>query len=41
MLGTVIYFDLGNTLVFGPANNKEPFTDALEIWNALFRRYPG
>lgn len=32
----VIYFDLGNTLVFGPAGNKQPFPDAAatieELW---------
>jgi len=36
MSAPVIYFDLGNTLVFGPADNRQPFDDAVstieELW---------
>ena len=36
MSAPVIYFDLGNTLVFGPTGNKQPFDDAVatieELW---------
>ncbi|MCP4285553.1 MAG: HAD hydrolase-like protein [Gammaproteobacteria bacterium] len=36
MNAPVIYFDLGNTLVFGPTSNKQPFDDAVttieELW---------
>lgn len=36
MSAPVIYFDLGKTLVFGPANNRQPFDDAVstieELW---------
>lgn len=36
MSAPVIYFDLGNTLVYGPTNNKQPFDDAVatieELW---------
>ena len=47
----VIYFDLGNTLVYGPAENRQPFDDAVatieELWKRGYRigllsdQYPG
>ncbi len=37
----VIYFDLGNTLVYGPSGNKQPFGDAVatveELWLRGYR----
>lgn len=34
----VIYFDLGNTLVYGPAGNKQPFDDAVDTITELWWR---
>ena len=38
MPAPVIYFDLGNTLVFGPTGNKQPFDDAVATIEALWLR---
>jgi hypothetical protein len=38
MSGTVIYFDLGNTLVFGPPGNEQPFDDAAATIEDLWWR---
>lgn len=38
MPAPVIYFDLGDTLVFGPAGDKQPFDDAVATIEALWLR---
>ena len=38
MKGTVIYFDLGNTLVWGPADNRQPFEDVVDTIEELWWR---
>ncbi len=38
MSAPVIYFDLGNTLAFGPTGNKQPFDDAVATIEALWWR---
>ncbi|NOD88223.1 MULTISPECIES: HAD family hydrolase [unclassified Ruegeria] len=38
MPAPVIYFDLGNTLVFGPTGDKTPFADAVVTIEALWLR---
>lgn len=38
MPAPVIYFDLGNTLVFGPTENKQPFDDAVATIETLWLR---
>ena len=41
MQGSVVYFDLGNTLVFGSPGNYQPFPDAAatisELWNRGYK----
>lgn len=38
MKGTVIYFDLGDTLVFGPTDDRQPFEDAVDTIAELYLR---
>ncbi len=38
MKGSVVYFDLGDTLVYGPQNNRQPFDDAIETIDELWNR---
>lgn len=37
-LNTVIYFDLGNTLIYGPPNNRQPYADAVYTLRTLYER---
>ena len=37
-LTTVLYFDLGNTLIHGPSNNRQPYDDAVDTLQTLYER---